>query len=125
MMAALNHARGMQDISALDIGCKQYLWHRLVRTYQASSQILEMGWLCRIFHMSSCSEGRALAFEEAFMSECSLAGFLKDLLARGTKDWILCWVSAKGRGDSSDCVKKVAVTHFTCSRCFSPLPLPI
>ena len=53
------------------------------------------GWLCRIFHLSSCSEGRALAFEEAFLSLCSLAGFPKDLLARVTRDWILRWVSAK------------------------------
>ena len=53
------------------------------------------GWLCRIFHLSSCSEGRALAFEETFLSLCSLAGFPKDLLARVTRDWILRWVSAK------------------------------
>ena len=53
------------------------------------------GWLCRIFHLSSCSEGRALAFEEAFLSLHSLVGFPKDLLARVTRDWILRWVSAK------------------------------
>ena len=53
------------------------------------------GWLCRVFQLSSCSESRALAFEEVFSSLCSLAGFPKVFVARVARNWIHSWVSPR------------------------------
>jgi hypothetical protein len=56
------------------------------------------GWLCRIFYLSSCSQGRSLAFEEAFASLSCLAGFPRDFVARVARQWVIQWVSKRDAG---------------------------
>jgi len=53
------------------------------------------GWLCRIFCLTSGSQGRSLAFEEAFASLCCLAGFPQDFVARVARQKG-CWIIASG-----------------------------